>query len=67
MSVASFAMALGALMFAGFLIWGLSTGTIVGPGAWTSKKATEPGFFWFSVAFDAAAMVVLVYFAVVSR
>ena len=64
MSGESLASLVPATMFLGFLVWGLATGTIIGPGGWASKRATEPWFFWLSAAFDALMAGFFLYWAI---
>ena len=64
MSGTSFASVVVGLVPLGFLIWGLVTKRIVGPGAWMFKQHEEPLFFWSSVVFNAALAAFCFYFAV---
>ncbi len=66
MSGASFVFLVLAAFPLGCLLWGLATGTVIGPGAWILKRTKEPGYFWLSVAFNAALASVFTYQAFIT-
>ena len=50
----------------GCLLWGLATGTIIGPGWWTPKRSEEPLYFWMGVAFNAVWAGACIHQAIVT-